>query len=274
MYEFYKTEIHYDPTSKYRSMDSQLETNLKKLATPLGFDTNDLVLACQRSGSDGQAILKFLNELYAIKYEVVYYLTAKICTTTHYGINSSTFVYKLLSPEDMAKYTKIVQTFKNIATNLDEDLVVRIDNGAIIDLQIRKMYKCDGNPKNRDYYSKEITKEQENLLEQIPSSPRELFVNISRFVALRHTFSVSTSFRATTDSLQNLFTFTISTKNKNYIEYMGFLIELTAGRGDIWYLRMSNQDELNIMKNIFKRYTTPDANFSDSDESDESDEST
>lgn len=242
---------------------SEFETKLKAVSVPLGFDLESMKLAIQKSGCDASSALKLLSELYAIKYQVEYYLTAKITSARNmYGKH---YVYKILNNEDLKKYTRLQQNFRNIAMKSDDSPFVRLsDWETISDFEIRKKFKCDKLPYDREYTLKEITKEQEDLLEKIPSSPRDLFLdNLYNISAQDLPFTKT--IRVSNETLKNLITFPLSAKKKNVMSYMGFVVEMTAGREDRWYLRMFTQENLNIMIGIFERYTSPDPDFSDSE---------
>lgn len=203
-------------------------------------------LAIEKSGCSPQSALNLFSELYAIKYQEVFYLLVKICIKKYYHFEEK-YVYKILSGEYIQKYTRLQQNFRNIAIKYDENPFVMIDDCRIESFEIFKKFKCDSIYQCGRYDLKEITKDQEDLLEKIPSTPQGLFLNNLRNISSHEDLPFTDTVRVSTESLKELFNFTLSTKNKNFVSYMGCILEITAGREDRWYLRMCTKEALDIM---------------------------
>jgi len=217
----------------------------------IGCSIRELEMAIKRAEAFGtvstaKAIEIFLQELAKIKNEEVYYLLAKFSS----GSWCYDEVYVPIEPEEFADYQKIVSNYDK--TNIG---FVRVGDSTISGVHITPRPRRLGPPTDRDGRVKYIRARSEHIrqLKQIPATPFHVFSKISDFII----DSNCVEFRASENTVKALFNFEISMDEKNHVEYMGYRIELEAGRGDKWYFRVDPHVEDEI-KDIFVENTSVD----------------
>ena len=187
---------------------------------------------------DEQIIINFLNELNILKYTEKCYLLAEISTPQSRWSNDN--IYVPLNLSNFEKFERLIKNYNNVALS-----GVPIGNFTIQDISIIRMANCEGPPTHRNcnYGRKIASPAQIEMLEQIPDSPKYYFKTNKELGRRKMENQITLTFNATEPKMRALFDFQIYMDKINYLSYMDYPLELEAGRGNKWYLRVKSSSK-------------------------------